>query len=324
MALPSLSAQDLDNVYSATLAEMSSEVTGQLLTENPIIAELTKNVKTGGMGKWIEFRLRYGRNPNAKFFVSSSDTINLTSTQVLTTAYVEPSLLVIPVKFDDIERKQNSGAEQIVDLAGEYLEQAKETGQSILAENLYGDGASKTTMGLGAWVPQTVGSNTVAGISESSASWWQSYSRTSAGSWAANGYLGTSNDYMVNAYLRLSDGSKKPNLIISDDSTFEKFHRTLGQQVRYISQSAFGEIGKLELQFLGSKYLHDKNADADTTFMLHTDDFEWHVTEGMNFDTSDVRRVDKQPFVSYVVMALRHQLVCKRRNLQGRISGWTA
>lgn len=314
---------DYDNLVVSTMAMRLPKIKAQVLKEHKVLALLTKNKETSGMGRQIEVDLEYGENNTVDYLSSIESEISVTDQQHLTKAYFTPALLAGVVKWNAEEKAQNSSKEKYIDLMKVKERRIKATFRRKLAQGLYGTGANRTTNGLGMYVPTAVGSNTVGGISEATAPWWRSQVRTSSGSFAANGIFGSANDYVLNGIINCTD-EEMPDLIISDTTVFEYAHKSFGSDVRYVSNDTFGNIGKMELRYQGTRWVWDKDCDAATMFILHTGDFIFVTTAGMDFTPTPVMTPDKQPWVRYVAYLSRHQLVVNRRMLHMRLSGWAA
>lgn len=323
-----LSAQDLNNLYSSTLQDFSAEVEDQTFKNRPVLKRLTANKRMSPGGLRIEKRLTAGRNTNAKHLRSDSDSVEVSDQAVLTTAIFDEVFLAVPVLSSRLEQSINSGKEKIVDLVKFRMAQASQTAGDLLNTGLFGDGTDKTMVGLLAITPVTAGTNTYANIAEATSPFWIPYYATAAGSFAANGYLGTADDKLTRAFLICSDnGQMVPDLIVSDRLTWEFYHRALGQFVRYTKAADFGKVAtdsSLTLPFLGAEWEWDVQADAGTVYILHTDQFEFTVDPNFNYKWMGPFPLGRQFLLSFDVLTLRYQMVVNRRNNLGRIGGWTA
>lgn len=81
--------------------------------------------------------------------------------------------------------------------------------------------------------------------------------RTACGNFAVNGYRGTSNDYMTQAYLEASDGRKYPSRIVVSPDVLEKYvhsidlfpqpHNSTAEEViRFVTARILGEFGAID------------------------------------------------------------------------------
>lgn len=318
-------AQDLNNAYFSTLQEFSSYVEDQTFHERPALERLTRNkkMKTGGRDQ-VEIRVRAGRNTNAKQIKSDADSVDFSEMNVGTVARLPMVMAAVPVLHSELSQSKNSGENQIVDLVKETMMQASETLGDLLAEQLFGDGSDSTMTGLDAIAPTTAGSNTYAGLSEATHDFWVPYYATGIGSYAANGYLGSTDDKMTRAFLACSDSGKKtPTYLLSDQLSWEYHHRALGQFVRYTSNDTFGKIGSLTLPFFNAEWDFDLEAPSGSVYLLRPDLFEWWIDPNFNYRWIPVS-MGKQFLLSGEVLTLRYQIAVRRRNVMGKVSGITA
>ena len=328
MAAISTLTQNWDTAAVLLMAKRAPGLAKQTIDDNPLVEGVTTKEITSMMGLRIEVPLEIGRNPNAGYLSSFDAMVEIVPTEVAAMAVYKPSLLHCPLKFNAYEKKLATSPEAFANVITIRENQARRTMAEMLNQALYGTGANLKTMGLGAYVPTTVGSNTVGTISETNAPFWKSQVRTGAGSWAANGHNGTANDYMLDMWITCSSsatGAKgSPDLLVADTSVYQYYSANEGQKIRIISNSpGLGGVYENSLTYRGKPIVFDKMCDAGTVFFLHKDAFSWYVAPGMNMDVSPMLPVSNQPYVSYCVLTLFHQWVCERRNLLGKITGWT-
>lgn len=318
-----------DSAAVLLMAKRAPGLAKQTIDDNPLTEAVVQKEITSMMGKRIEVPLEIGRNPNVTYLQSFDAQMEIVPTEVATMAVYKPSLLACPIKFNDYEKKLATSPESFDSVITLRENQARRSMAEMLNQFLYGAGANGVTLGLGAYIPTTVGTNTVGTISESVAPFWRSQVRTGAGSWALNGHNGTAQDYMLNMWITCSSSSNgakgHPDLLIADTSVFEYYSASESQKIRIVSNSpGLGGIYENSMTYRGVPIVFDKMCDPGTVFFLHRNAFSWYVAPGMNMDVSPMMRAgSNQPFVSFVVLTLFHQWVCERRQLLGKITGWT-
>lgn len=321
-----LSAQDLNNLYSSTLSDFSSDTEKQTFDKAPALRKMTANKRLTSGGLRIEKRLQAGRNTNAKHLRSDADQVELSDQNVLTVATWPMAFMAIPVLSSQLEQSINSGRQKIVDLVKVRMSQASDTARDLLSTGLFGDGTDGTMIGLQAIVPDTTGSNTYAGIAEANAPFWVSYFDSGAGSFATLGYLGSTDDKLTRQMLVCSDnGQLMPNQVISDRTGWEAYHRVIGQQVRITTPGNFsGEMGNTStLKLLGADWDWDSQCPSGHIYTLHTDSFEFAVDPNFNYKWMGPFQLGRQFLLTFDVLTLRYQLCCVRRNWQGVSYTWT-
>jgi hypothetical protein len=322
-----LGAQDLNNLYSSTTADFSSDTEKQTFDNAPALRKMTRNKRISSGGLRIEKRLQAGRNTNGKHLRSDADQVELSDQNVLTTAVWPMVFMAIPVLSSQLEQSINSGKQQIVSLVKARITQASDTARDLLSTGLFGDGTDGTMIGLQAIVPDVSGTNTYAGLSESSTPFWVPYYDSSAGSFASVGYLGSSDDKLTRAMLICSDnGQMMPDQVLSDRLGWEAYHRALGQQIRYTKAGDFGDVANSSsstLKLFGADWDWDSQCPTGHIYTLHTDSFEFTVDPNFNYKWMGPFQLGRQFLLTFDVLTLRYQLICVRRNWQGVTYTWT-
>lgn len=325
-----------DDAYTATLQEITDqEVKKQTFDEMPAVAALWRNKQSGTAGSnRHEWSLRAGRNSNAKTMTSDADTVDFSAQSHVVTAYFDyMAMNVVPVLGSKLRDSINSGTQARVSLIKEDLRQASETLRYMLSTQTFGDGSDKTIIGLSAILNTAPGSNTVFGVPESSASFWKNYFVTSAGSFAANGLHGSSDDKLTRGYLVCSDnGAMTPNLVISDRATFEYMIRAEGRNKRVTKDSDFGQIGRSAVSskagagmpFYDAEWIWDSECPSGRLYLIHTDDFVLVEDPNFNFKWFGPIPLGKQFLLNGRVLTHRAQSKVYRRNRNGVLDGWTA
>jgi hypothetical protein len=324
---PQLSAQDLDNVLASTLQDTGPEMRDQTLKAVPALNALTGNKRpTHFSGDRVEQRLAIGRNSDAAWAKTDSPQATLSDQNVATVARFNPAFLYVPTKWNAKEKSRNSSSPQkIFDLVEEKKKRASQSAKWLMASAVFGDGSNNSLVGLDAIVPVTSGSNTYGGISEATAPFWRSQFATTMGSYAANGFMGSADDVPTRMFLNCSDsGAETPNVIISGQDVVEHHHRALGQRVRFIDQGGFGNIGGVGFDFLGAKWVYDRECPTGTMFFLHSDAFYYQVNPDFDYRWTDMMQLGKAFLDTFQVLMIECQITVDRRNLLGRISGITA
>lgn len=326
-ALSTLTEQ-WDSAAVLLMAKRAPGLAKQTIDSNPLTEAMVQKDITSMMGKRIEVPLEIGRNPNVTYLQSFDAQMEIVPTEVAAMAIYKPALLACPIKFNDYEKKLATSPEAFDSVITLRENQARRSMAEMLNQFLYGSGAGGVTLGLGAYIPTSVGSNTVGTISETTAPFWRSQVRTGAGSWAANGHNGTANDYMLNMWITTSEnatGTGQNRLLVADTSVFEYYSANESQKIRIISNDpGLGGVYQNALTYRGTPIVFDKMCDPGTVFFIDKNSFQWYVAPGMNMDVSPMMRAGStQPFVSFVVLTLFHQLVNNRRQLNGKITGWT-
>lgn len=320
--------EEWNDLVSATTEAKIPGVMKQTITDHKALRRLTGNNKIiGGGGTGITFTPSFGENESVRYVSSSAAKVDFKAQSALTKGRVTPAMLTGYILYDDDERDANSGDEQIADLVDIKLEQLRDTVDRKMARALFSNGyldGDPCMKGFGFWVPTNPGALTIANISETNMPWWRSQNRANAGDFAVNGWGGSDRNYLLNMYVRTSDGGRRPNLILSDDGVYQEFHNFLLQKVAIESQANFKAFGDSDITIAGlnAEYMWDPDCDSGTMLFLHTRDWHFYTSRNLDGKLTPIREIPNQPLLSFQFLAWKHQLVCTRRNMQGRVGGW--
>lgn len=315
--------KEFDDITTLANASMLPEIVDQTFNDHPGWAELSKNREESTFTQdRLEIKVRAGRNKTLKYFSSATAEVDLFDTQYMTSGWVNPAILGGVVVYTDVEKEQVEGnPDAIKSLQRIKMETLEDSVAEVLGQQLYGDGSAGTTMGLGAWLPVSPGAFTVAALSESSYPMWVPYYEGSVGSWATSGYQGSTKDKIIRAIRLVADGTKKVNLLLTDDSTWARWHDRNATKIQFTTSAEYGNVQKWDAQILNIPLIPDKDADADTLIGINTKYVKLVVSKGMNMRVSPTRYLEKAPMVSYNFWVFRHQLVFTRRNVHFRMDG---
>ena len=317
-----------DDVTTLSNASSAPGVVDQTFREHDVwkrIAGDGNRVSSTFTQDRYEFSVKAGRNKSLKYFQTTTAEVDLFDTQHTTKAWVPPAILGGVIVYNDVEKEQVEGSKDaLISLQKIKMEALEDSFMDVLSENLYGDGAAGTTIGLGAWVPVSPGSFTVAGLSEASYEMWQPLYEPTVGVWKNMGAFGATKDKLRRTIDSVADGTKRVDLLICDSETAHLHHDSLGAKVEYHSNATLGKVGEWEMTYMGIPLVPDRNCEDGTIIGLRTKFIKLVVSPGMNMKVSGTRYLEKSPMVSYNFVVFRHQLVFLRRNVHFRFDGITA
>ena len=320
--------EEWNDLVSSTTEARIPGVMKQTITEHRVLRRMTQNNRIiNGGGTGITFTPSFGENESIKYVSSSAQKIDFKAQSALTKGRVTPAMLTGYILYDDDERDANSGEQQMADLVDIKLEQLRDSVDRKMARALFSNGfidGDPCMKGFNFWAPTNPGALTIANISETNMPWWKSQHRPNAGDFAVNGWGGSDRNYFLNMYVRTSDGGRRPNLIIFDEGVYQEFHNFLLQKVQISSNSDFKGFGDSDIQIAGlnAEVIWDVDCDPGTALFLHTRDWYFYTSANLDGKLTPIREIPNQPLLSFQFLAWKHQLICTRRNMQGRVSGW--
>jgi hypothetical protein len=315
--------KEFNDITTLVGASMLPEIFKQTFDDQPTWGELTKNQETDPFAHdRLEIKVQAGRNKTLRNFTSATTEIDLYDTQHLTSGWVSPAMLGGVVVFTELEKIQVEGnsdaAKSLVRIKYEALEDS--VGE-VLGLQVFGDGTAGTTMGLGAWLPVSPGSYTVAALSEASYPMWVPYYEGGIGAYANFGYQGATKDKIIRVMRTVADGNRKPNKLICDDETWALWHDKNAAKIQFHKKDDYGNVGGYDAFILGVPLIPDHNCDAGTIFGINTKYVKYVVSKGANARMTETRTLEKMPLISYNFWWHRYQVVFTRRNVHFRIDG---
>ncbi len=309
-----------------------TEIVTTTLREHPgVIADnvsghnaLYRRLKVGGKikkldgGYEIVEPLDYAENSTFQRY-SGYDTLNISASDVLSAAKYSWVQSAVNVTASGLELRQNSGKNQIVDLAKSRLKNAMRTAANNMSVDLYSSGALTNQMGgLGAIITSD-GTGTVGGIVSGTYTFWKNQFREIAGSnaWTKS----TIRDEMQALWISQVRGTDKPDLIVSTNDMYSAYWGGLSDNQRYTNdEKNEATVGFQSLKFNTADVMHDNNSNFTSTgekmYFLNTEYLKLVVHRDANWSQLDDRNSVNQDAV-VIPIIWQGQLTCSNRSLQG-------
>jgi hypothetical protein len=236
MAFPSTTTDVIVGAIESRRRKISDNVT----KNNALLAHMKEKgrILTVSGGSIILEELSFAENGNAAFY-SGADTLPTASQDVLSAAQFSLKQAAVPVTITGLEKLQNSGKEEMIDLMSARLDVAEATLANIVTQGCYGDGTAwggKSLVGLDAAVESTATASqtsTYGGISRTNFSFWRS-SCTNAT--ATINTAATCQAVVNTAWADVVRGSDQPDLGIMDTNFWKDWmaasRRSSGSRLR--------------------------------------------------------------------------------------------
>jgi len=311
-------------VLSSTLRDFQNDFADNVTDKNALLTALKDKggvqLKTGGES--IQRQLAYAENSTFQYY-SGYETLDVSASDTLTSANYDWKQAAVNITISGLERRQNSGEAQIIDLITSRTKVAMMTMANNINVGLYSDGtgsSGKQIGGLELIVADDPTTGTVGGIDASVQTFWRnvSYDATTDGGAAAS----ASNiiKYMNTVYNQLTRGTDKPNLIVCDQNYYNFYQQAL-QSIQRINVSE-GNVARMAssgfaaLDYLNVPVVLDNDIAANHMYFLNTDYLFFDIHEDANFTPGDM---DKPINQDAMVMPILFQgnLTCSNRSLQG-------
>lgn len=305
-------------MVTTTLRNHPTEVVDNVSNHNAFYSRVSKrgNIKLKSGGYEIVRPLDYAENATYQRY-SGYDTLNVGASDVLSAAKYDWVQAAVHVTASGKELRQNSGREELIDLAGARTKNAMRTAANNMSVDIYSDGALSNQMGGLAHIVQNAGTGTVGGIDSSTFTFWQNQFReiSGTGTWSKSTIKGDMNAI----WLSLVRGTDKPDLIVSSHDFFAAYWESLQDLQRYAMDDT-ATAGFQSLKFVTADVMFDSNSNFATTaekmFFLNTDYLELCVHRAANWNTLDQKTSINQDAVVIPIIWMGN-VTCSNRSLQG-------
>ena len=310
---------NVDALLSTTLASIpKKKFSDNIFTKIPLFMWFKKKAKmTVDGGANLMVPLMYGKNTTAKSY-SGYGIIDTTPQEGLTAASYLWAQYAATISISGLEdRIQNVGTAAIIKILESKVTQAEMSLADKLDIDLWASATTGTNINTAVTlVDQTT---TIGQVSKSSNSWWQCQT-VASGSFAARGLSDMRNLYNTITNQSLAKGA--PDLIISDQPSFQYYEGTVQPQIRY-SDTDMADAGFENLRFKGATMTYDPNTPSGKMYMLSSDALKLVTNKGTNFITTKfIQPSNQDAKVAQLLWA--GQLVSDNIRRLGSMTGITA
>jgi hypothetical protein len=304
-----------DGIEIATLVTyLNRKFVDQVFEGTPLLEKLRARQKSFVGRKAVEPLMTSG-NTTGQWMASGYDEIDLTPQAGLEKAEFPLASFTHSVVMSDLERDQNKGPDERIDLWTAKVEQARLTAIDFLSSGLHSDGTSQANQitGLLAMVLDT---GTYAGINRATAGneYWKAYVDSTAEV--------LTDDDMMTAYNTASRGGRTyPDLILTTQALWEKYALTLTPNVRYDDVNK-ANLGFRQLQFMGAPVFWDPDVPTGYMYFLNTKFINLRYLQGWNFSWTPERKPSRQ-LVTAIICKWAGALTTNSPRHQALLSGKT-
>lgn len=229
-------------------------------------------------GNRITEQLLYAKNTTARSY-AGAEKLDTTLQNGITQAVFNWKQYAVSVGIEGIERRTNTGQQQIINLLKAKITQATMSLRDDLSLGAFSDGTgnnNKDLTGIQTLISDTA---TAGGLAPGTFDWWKSTSTTS-GSFADRGLSD-----MRNTYNTVSFGNDKPDFIVTTQDVFQFFEDSLVPQERY-TNTKFANSGFTGLTFKGLPLLFDRDCPSGTMYMLNSNYISFVVHPDADFSNT--------------------------------------
>lgn len=307
---------NVTSLIATTLSKYGKTLSDNIHKAIPALAWLAmkKRVTEDG-GATIIRSVVYGSNSTASFY-SSDDVLDTTIQDNFTAAQWQWRQAAASVTVTGRIEMQNAGSSQVISYAKAQIDNALASLKEVIDQKMFASAQSGPNITpLNAIVNNT---GTVGDINGGTNTWWQSQVQAS-GSFAARG-LSDLRLVWDNVSVRMPAGG--PDLMLSDQTSYEAYEATLVPTVRY-SDTYMGDLGFSNLRYKEAVWTWDPNTTTGNIFLLNSKALELVQHQNRLFTMSEwVKPADQDLKTAQLFWA--GELTTSNRRKLGLLTGVTA
>jgi hypothetical protein len=258
---------------------MHGKLVDNIFRKRPLLEHLMSNgrVRIEDGGYSIVEQLLYAEGQADSY--GEWDTIHVVPQNTITAAQYFWKQLFATIAISALEKAQNNGKSQVINVMDAKITQAEGTLRKRLSGMLYGTYSSATPANdfnsLNVLIDDTT---PVGGIDPATETWWKSYEKAVGAVDAAG--LETE---MRTAVMTTSDnGGDEVDAIFTDPATYSFFESTLTPQVRFTDTNK-ANLGFRNLLFENVPIMWDADCPAGTMFGINSDYVGLVIHKDRNF-----------------------------------------
>lgn len=321
MATPN---SNFDDVITTTLRNRSGKLADNLSNNTALMFRMKERgrIRTFSGGRTINEEIAFSGPGNFAYY-SGYDTLDISQTDMLTTAEYNIKQAAVAVSINGLEMLKNAGMEQVIDLLAARIEQGEREMVNNLSDGLYaaGTGSGGKEIGGLQLLVSDDGTGTVGGIAAGTYTWWknQFYDFSTLGITAGSSTIQTA---MNTLYLNCVRNRDAPDLIVADNTYFRYYWESL-QAIQRVTNPRMAEAGFENLRFMGADVVPDGglNGSAPSTSMyfLNTNYLHWRPHADRNMVPLNPDRYATNQDAVVKLIAFAGNMTASNRSLQGCI-----
>jgi hypothetical protein len=272
-----MASPNLSEIITTTLRNRTGKLADNVTDNNAILYRLKQRGRTkpASGGRTLVQELAYQENSTFMWY-SGYDPLDISATDVMSAAEFDWKQAAVAVTISGLEQLQNAGKEKILDLMESRIDVAEKTMMNKISLGVYADGTGnggKEIGGLQHLVADLPTSGTVGGINRANFSFWQNQYRDSSDNSVTLAY-DTIQSEMGIMYTRLVRGTDRPDLIVTDNTTWLAYLKSL-QAIQRITNDKMAQAGFTNLKYMDADVVLDGgqggNCPADHMYFLNSD-----------------------------------------------------
>ena len=316
-------------LLTTTLQNFRPQLVDNFSDATPLMWWMTSNgrKRTYSGGQSIEVPLMYGATQVQPF--SGYDNLLTEPTEGIAPATFLAKKYQVPIVISRDHETDNMGESAIINLLEAKVKQAeisfKEELNRDMINNAFSGLAGVGTnppdplriTGLFDIVQHTSGTRPYGGIANSN-TWWQNQKQDNASSTTYGDLI----DKMRTLYLDCSRGSDAPDLVLTDQATYEWYESGLVTDKRFVNTNA-ADAGFESLMYRATTILFDRDMPDFTLVMLNSNYITLYVHKDVDMASTPFREAENQ-WARFSRILWKGELTCSNRARQGLMTRTTA
>lgn len=278
-------------------------------------------------GESIRIRAKLDVNGSAKRLQNGFSEFSVDSSDTVRGLRANWKLYGATAIISGMERRNNRGAAEISDLWTHRHNDAVSALVDLVAQDIFSTNAVSTAItSLDAIIGST---SSLQNASGSTYSKWCSRGLSDKGtdpasvSFTGGSFLATGHTNWRKAALNATEGSIRPNAIVTTDNLYLYYEGSLTPQIRYASDELTGQIGFKRLLFKDAPVFHDPYCPSGYTYFINTDMVYGVYSPGALFNMTPIHEEAYQDAFSVKIL-FQGQMVCQGRKYNNKITTQTA
>jgi len=292
-----MASPNIEEIVVTTLRNRSRKLADNASKNNALLYRLRKkgNIRLFSGGQNILQELEYNENSTFKRY-SGYDELNIQQSDVLSAAEFQIRQAAVAVVISGLEKLQNSGKEQMIDLLQARILNAEKTLVNNVALDCYSDGTAdggKQIGGLQHLISTTPSTGTVGGINRANFSFWRNIAFDCSSDGGAAMSSSNAQSYMNRTWVQTVCGPYKPDLIAADNNYWRFYLESL-QAIQRVGSDEMAQAGFMSLKYMTADFVFDGGIGGgcgdNKMYFINTDFLYFKVHRDCNFTVLDPTR----------------------------------
>ena len=282
MAIPTLSADQIEDIYVTTFNKKLPDIIDNVYLSNPFLAILNsqERILLDG-GRRIEQGFIYGKLNGGSY--GRGDTFNTSRVNTKTAFILDWKLHYVDITIDGLDELQNAGAAAAFDNAELKMQEAELTAKDNIGGELFGNGLNNqgnALNGLEEWIDDGTNFVTIGGVTRDTSAQGTAAKATFngvGGSWTI--------PTLQTDYGAVTIENEKPNLIVTTQTMWNAMFNRVQPQQRYPTGPGFDDLARIgfdSIKYQRAAIVVDSHVQSGRAYIINTEFIKLIVHQARN------------------------------------------